>query len=77
MAQWVKNLTGVALASAEVWVQSSAWNTGLRIIIVAAMAGIQSLAQELPYALGVAIKFKNKQTKTEQPVVVYTESVSS
>ena len=43
------------------------WHSELKGLVVpqliAAMAGIQSLAQELPYAMGVAIK-KPKTNKT-------------
>ena len=50
MAQWVKNLTAVAWVTAEVWIQSPAWPQWVKGFgIVAAVAGIQSLAQELPY----------------------------
>ena len=30
LVQWVKNLTAVAWVSAEVWVQSPAWRSGLK-----------------------------------------------
>ena len=52
--------------SVVVWVQSPAWHNGFRSSIAAAvakvsvMAQIQSLAWELPYAVGVAEKEKKK-----------------
>ena len=60
MVQWVKNLTAAAclmllwrygLYPWPWWVKGSG--------IVAAVAYIQSLARELPYAAGVAIKKKS------------------
>ena len=53
-AQWVKNLTAVAWVTAEAWVQSPVLCSGLKDS--ALLAQIQSLAWELPYALGTAIK---------------------
>ena len=54
MVQWVKNLTAAARGHV---VQSQAWHSVLKNpLLVAAMVQIQSLAQELPYAMGVAIK---------------------
>ena len=67
MAQWVKNLTEAAQVAVEDWVQSPAGCSGLRIScchscgVAAAVAQIQSLAQELPYASGAAIKKKKKK----------------
>ena len=54
MVQWLKNVTAAAWVTAEVWVQSPAWHSGLKDF-----AQIQSLALELPCAEGVA-----KQTTT-------------
>ena len=57
MVQWVKNPASAALVPVEVRVQSPApeqWVKGSGV--AAAVAQIQSLAQELPYAAGVAIK---------------------
>ena len=63
MVQWVKNPTAVAWVAAEPWIQSLAWPSGLKDpaslqlqLQLAAKAQIQSLAQELPHASGVAIK---------------------
>ena len=65
MAQWVKTQTAAACVAAAVWVKSLAQQDGLKgssiataVAWVAVAPQIQSLAWELPYALGVAIKFK-------------------
>ena len=61
VVQWVKNPTAVAQITAKVWVWSLAaaeW--------VAAVAQIQSLAWEFPYATGVAIEFFKKLNTTKQ-----------
>ena len=59
MVQWVKNLTAVASVTAETQVQFSAWSSGLKDLVqIADAALIQSLAWELPYVMGAAIKFK-------------------
>ena len=47
MAQWVKN-TAEARVAVEVWVRSPAWHSELK-------HQIQSFAQELPCAVGIAI----------------------
>ena len=61
MAQWVKSLTAVAWVTAEAWVQAPAGRSWLKgSSVVTAAFWTQSLAQELPYATGAAIK-KNKQ----------------
>ena len=61
MAQWIKNPTAAAQVTAEVWVGSLAWHSGLKDTAwIPAVAWAQSLAQELPYAVGVAIQLKNK-----------------
>ena len=67
MAQWVKNPTAALQVIAEAWVQSPVWHSsfqrsGVVIAAIQVTAGpqIQSLAQEPPYAMGVAIKKKNK-----------------
>ena len=61
MAQWGKNLTVMVQVTVEEWVRSPAWCNGLKgSSIATAMAQIQSLAQELPYATGADIKFKKK-----------------
>ena len=51
MAQWVENPTLMAWVAAQVWVQSPVW---------CYVAQIQSLAWELPYAMGVVIRKKKK-----------------
>ena len=63
--QWTKNLTAVAWATVEVWIQSLAWHMGLRAFRVAtAVIQIQSPAWELLYAIGEAMKQKkNQKTK--------------
>ena len=55
MVQWVKNPIAAAQVAVEVWVQSLAqvqWVRGSDV--VTAMSSV--LAQELPYAVGMAIK---------------------
>ena len=61
----VKNLTAVAWVAAEVWVQLQTWHNGLKDPALlqlqhssAAVAHVQSLARDLPCAMGVGIKFK-------------------
>ena len=68
VAQWVKDPITMAQVSVEVWVQSLAQHSRLKVSGIAtvaaqviAMAWIQSLTQELPYALGAAIKEKKKK----------------
>ena len=57
VAQWVKNLMAAAQVAAEAQVQSPAWGSGCQGSGVAtAAAWIQSLARELPYGTGAAIK---------------------
>ena len=69
MMQWVKNLTvaaalvsrcrGIGLISSQAqWVKGSSVAAAAATVQVQAAAQIQSLAQELPYAMGVAIKKK-------------------
>ena len=61
-----QNMTAVAWVSAELWVQSLAWHSGLKGSgVAAAVAQIQSLAQELPCAVGVAIKKKKKERSSD------------
>ena len=61
MAQEVKNLTAVAQVAEEAQVRSLGWHSGLKGSgVAAAAAWIQSLAQELPYAVGAAVKLKRK-----------------
>ena len=60
MTQWVKNLTAVACVTMEVRVCSLAqWVKGSSSATAAAW--IQSLAWELTYAVGTAIKKKKKK----------------
>ena len=54
MAQWVKNPTAVAWVAGSVWVQSLAQCTGFEDPVLL-QGSVQSLAQELPCAAGVAI----------------------
>lgn len=64
MVQWVKNLAAAAWVSEEAWVLSLPQHSRLKELVlpqpwytqVTAMAQIQSLAQRLPYAAGVATK---------------------
>ena len=63
VAQWVKDVTVAALVASEAQVQSPACSKELNILAwlqlqrsLAASAWIPSLALELPYAVGVAIK---------------------
>ena len=57
MARWVKNPTAVAQLAVEVRVPSLA--EGVKVSVVATAAPqIQTLAWELLFAIGVAIKFK-------------------
>ena len=57
MAQWVKKPAAAARVTMEVGVQSPARCSGLKGSSVAtAVAQIQSLAQELPYDMGAALK---------------------
>ena len=58
MVQWVKNPTVAALVAAEAWVQTPGRPSWLKYDIAAAVARIRSLAQELSYAVGAAIKKK-------------------
>ena len=64
MGQWVKNPTALAWVTVEEWIQSPAWHSGLKYLVVAmaaawvaaaAAAQIQFLVQEFPYAADVAI----------------------
>ena len=74
MAQWVKNLTAAAPVAAEAQIPSPAWVSGLKDSVLPQLwHGIQFLAQELPYAMGVAIKNKTKQKlQLQQFVNEYT-----
>ena len=52
MVQQVKNPNAAVRVTAEVWVQFPAQHSGLKDPMeIAAVAQIQSLAQELPYAM--------------------------
>ena len=65
MAKWIKNPTSAARVAEEAWgslPSSVKWvkRSGMATAVawVPAVAGIQSLAQKLPYAMGAAIKKK-------------------
>ena len=62
MGLWVKNPTAMARITVEAWVRSPAQPSGLKDLAfpdrIAIEARIQSLAWELPCAMGVAIKKK-------------------
>ena len=72
MAQWIKNLNAVPQIDAKAQVQSPAWHSGLRIWhchscgVGPAVARIQSLAWELPYATDAAKKIARKEDGKEQ-----------
>ena len=77
VVQSVKNLTKEAWVTAEdtgsipspsQWVKGSSIATA--VAQVTAATQIQSPAQELPYAVGAAIKIKTKQNK--KTIVTYT-----
>ena len=68
VAEWVKSPATAAQVPSEEWVQSLASLSGLQgsgiaaaAAWVAAVAQIQSLAQELPHAADAAIKKKKKK----------------
>ena len=71
MVQWVKNLTAVAWVAVEVQVRSHPCAVGYGSGVAAAVAQIQSLAWELPYAMGVAKKRRKNEiaTKISQEVL--------
>ena len=52
MVQWVKNPTAAAQVTSPVQVTAKAWDIYIYIYIY------MSLAQELPYAMGAALKEK-------------------
>lgn len=62
MVQWVKNPTVATWVAAQAQVLSPARHkgSGIAVTYVAGVAGTQSLARELPYAVGVAIIKKKK-----------------
>ena len=76
VVQWVKNLTAAAWVDAETWVQSLPcplqWVKGSGV--APAVAQIQSLAQEFPYAVGMVIKTKRN---SEMPLSFVFASYSS
>ena len=66
MTPWVKNPSAAARLLRRCGFLSSARCSGLEDLVlpqlwVASVAQIQSLAQERPYAAGVAIKLKKKK----------------
>ena len=71
MVQWVRNPAAATWVSAQAWVRSPRlvqWVKGIGIATavaqVTAAAWIQSPTQELPYAVGAAIKNKHTNTHT-------------
>ena len=60
MVQWIKNLTAVAWVTSKARVLSLACYIWLKESSIAA-AWIQSLAWELPYAMGAAIEKRRKR----------------
>ena len=72
ITQRVNNPIAAAQVAAEVWVLSLAQRSGLKDLglssygVGLAVAWIQSLAQELPYAVGMAIKGKKKKKKKKK-----------
>ena len=61
MAQWVKNLTAAAWITGAVWVPSPAQHSSIPGIAatasgVATVVHTQSPAEQLPYAVGPALK---------------------
>ena len=55
MVQWVKNLTAAHCRGIDLVPGPKQWRFATAVVQVAAVAWIQFLAQELPYAMGVAI----------------------
>ena len=70
MAQWVKNPTAMARVAAEVsgLIPRA---VGIALAQVTTAAQIQSLAWELPYDVGAAIKRKKKHTLCQEPLFCY------
>ena len=72
MAEWVKNPTTVAQVAVEAQVQSQPQavikESGIpaAMVQVTAKARIQSLAQELPYAKGAALKRRERDRVRER-----------
>ena len=67
--QWVKNPTVVAPVAMAAQVGSPALCSGLKDMVVAqvtALAQIQSLACEIPYAVGVAMKKKKERERDRE-----------
>ena len=57
MTSWVKNPLVVAWVTAEAWVQSLAWHSGLKdLVLLQPRHRFHTEAREPPYAMGVAIK---------------------
>ena len=84
IAQWVKNQATAAQVAAAVQVPSPAWFSGLKgsSIAIAALqvapgAWIQSLAQELLYAMGITIKKeRNKENVFLLFLMVFSKATS-
>ena len=78
MAQWVKNPTAAAGVTAAVRVQSQAQQHGLKkSSVAAAVAWVQSLARERPYAVGVAVKKKGVGAQQIKNLTSIHEDVGS
>ena len=76
MAPWVKYLTAVDLVIADMRVQclvQQVKGSGTAAIVaqVADVVQIQSLAQQIPYAAGAAIKKKKKKTVLQKEPFTY------
>ena len=72
VVQQVKNLTAVAQIATEVWVQSPAWCSELKDLMMLQLQhksqlllGFNPWPGESPYAMGVAIKKKEFIHQTE------------
>ena len=60
MAQWIRNLAAVDQVTSEMQVHPVGFGIAAAVEWVAAVTWIQYLAQELPCAMGMAIKFFKK-----------------
>ena len=70
MAQWVKNPTAAAGITMKARVQSPGQCSRLKN---QAAACVQSLAQEVPYAMDVAIKKKKLRVRYHCLEIIYSE----
>ena len=64
VAKWVKNLTAAARVATEVQVWPQAWHSGLKDLALLQLwyKVTDAAGWRPPYAVGVAIRIKNKQT---------------